>query len=88
MFDVEGLKRHEAENPLNLTNVELEERKAAVDAQMAKYPHISSQWIELLWNYLRTCSEEECRQMVNSGELKKKNLEVEQTEPCLAQNSK
>ena len=88
MFDVEGLKRHEAENPLNLTNSELEERTQAVDAQMAKHPHISPQWIEMLWNYLRTCSEEECREMVNSGELKKKNLEVEQTEQCLTQNSK
>ena len=80
MSDVEGLKRHEAANPLGLTNVELEERKAAVDAQMALHPHISPQWVEMLWDYLRTCSEEECREMVNAGELKRKNLQVEQTE--------
>ena len=80
MFDVEGLKRHEAENPLNLTNVELEERKAAVEAQMLKHPNISPQWVEMLWNYLRTCSEEECRDMVNAGELKKKNVEEQQTQ--------
>ena len=79
MFDVEGLKRHEAENPLNLTNVELEERKAAVEAQMLKHPNISPQWVEMLWNYLRKCSEEECRDMVNAGELKKKNVEEQQT---------
>ena len=80
MFDVEGLKRHEAENPLELTNVELEERKAAVEAQMLKHPNISPQWVEMLWNYLRTCSEEECRDMVNAGELKKKNVEEQQTQ--------
>ena len=80
MFDVEGLKRHQAEDPLNLTNVELEERKAAVEAQMLKHPNISPQWVEMLWNYLRTCSEEECRDMVNAGELKKKNVEEQQTQ--------
>ena len=32
MFYVEGLKHHTDENPLQLTNVEIEERRAAVEA--------------------------------------------------------
>ena len=71
MFDVKDMPRHEEEDPLGLTNVQIEERKAAVREIMAVHPHISGQWVEYLWNYLRDCTEEECRHMVNAGELKK-----------------
>ena len=73
-MDIEGLQRHVEENPLNLTNHELEERKLAVDEQMKKHPDISPQWVEYLWNYLRRHSEQECIDMVNAGELKKINI--------------
>jgi hypothetical protein len=72
MFDVKEMPRHAQEDPLGLSNVQLEERKAAVRDIMAVHPHISPQWVEYLWNYLRHFTEEECRDMVNAGELKKR----------------
>lgn len=72
MFDVEGLPRYKEENPLGLTNMQLEERRAAVEEQMKKHPNISPQWVEWLWNYLRDFSDTELADMVNAGELKRK----------------
>lgn len=72
-MDIPGLQRHVEENPLNLTNHELEERKLAIEEQMKKHPNISPQWVEWLWNFLHSHTEQECIDMVNAGELKKKN---------------
>tara|TARA_R110002072_G_scaffold12548_1_gene54035 strand:+ start:3475 stop:3723 length:249 start_codon:yes stop_codon:yes gene_type:complete len=82
MFDIEGLQRHVEENPLNLTNMELQERKEAVDQQVAKHPDVPPQWVEMLWNFLHKRTEQECRDMVNNGELfaEKKNDEQEETQ--------
>jgi hypothetical protein len=83
MFDVEGLSRCKDENPLGLTNVQLEQRRAAVEEQLKRHPNISPQWVEWLWNYLRDYSEEELEEMVNAGKLaekgKDKNVAQEQT---------
>lgn len=69
-MEVEGLKRCEEENPLGLTNMQLEQRKEAIEKQMEKHPNVSPQWIEWLWNFLSRHSEEECAEMVNTGKLK------------------
>lgn len=73
MFDVEGLPRCADENALGLTNVQLEQRRAAVEEQVKRHPNISPQWVEWLWNYLREYSEEELEAMVNAGKLAEKS---------------
>jgi hypothetical protein len=77
---VEGLERHVEENPLKLSNHELELRKIAINEQMKKHPNISPQWVEMLWNFLHRHTEQECIDMVNNDCLKaaceKKNDET------------
>ena len=65
-----GLERIKQENPRNLTSAQLEARKNAIEEQMTKYPNLSPTWVQWLWNYLSTKTEEECEELVNAGELK------------------
>ena len=86
-MEVEGLQRYEEENPLGLTNMQLELRKEAVEKQLEKHPNVSPQWIEWLWHFLSRHTEEECAEMVNAGKLKCCADDKEDT-PCPTPPSK
>jgi hypothetical protein len=65
------IPRAKEENPENLTELQLNERKIAISQIMLQYPDASPKNVELCWNYIRRKGLESVREEINTGYFNK-----------------
>jgi hypothetical protein len=66
-IDVANLPRKEKYNPFNYTELELIERKMAVDELEKKHPNVPRAWMEYAYDYCKNNDENEVKKVIDEG---------------------
>ena len=65
------IPRAQEDNPENLTELQLNERKLAIAQILLQFPDASPKMIEMCWNYIRRKGLENVREQINTGYFNK-----------------
>jgi hypothetical protein len=65
------IPRAQEDNPENLTELQLNERKLAIAQILLQFPDASPKMIEMCWNYIRRKGLEHVREEINTGYFNK-----------------
>jgi hypothetical protein len=64
---IDDIPRHEPENPLGYSKVELAKRKKALRDMEKDYPSLPFGWLEMTYDFCATRPESEIEQIINDG---------------------
>ena len=63
----EAIPRHQPDNPLNYSDLQMAHRKKALLDMKKDYPNLPDGWLEMAYDYHENTPKEEVEEIINSG---------------------